>query len=155
TTLAFATQPSDAASGATIAPAVRVRVSDPLGNGVTNVPVSLALLGTGTLAGGASPPTDTLGGAPVPSLGVEGGGTKQLTAASGALASATSAAFAVSCPAITLSPASLRRGGVGLAYAETLSATGGASPYAFALTAGALPAGLTLSPGGALSGTPA
>ncbi|WP_206750047.1 Ig domain-containing protein, partial [Ensifer sp. M14] len=33
-------------------------------------------------------------------------------------------------------------------------ASGGTAPYSYAITAGALPAGLTLSPGGAVSGTP-
>jgi hypothetical protein len=43
---------------------------------------------------------------------------------------------------------------VGTAYSQTLSANGGTAPYTFALTAGSLPAGLSLSSGGALTGTP-
>ncbi|GAA4503224.1 hypothetical protein GCM10023172_27720 [Hymenobacter ginsengisoli] len=42
----------------------------------------------------------------------------------------------------------------GTAYSQTFSASGGSGPYAYAITAGALPAGLTLSSGGVLSGTP-
>jgi len=152
--ISFATQPSDVSSGAAIAPAVRVRVSDPLGNGVPSAPVSLALLGTGALAGRGATATDAQGIASFPSLIVKGGGSKQLAATSGALPGVNSAAFVVSCPVITLSPVSLPRTGVGLAYTVTLSALGGASPYAFVVTAGTLPAGLTLSAGGTLSGTP-
>ncbi len=55
---------------------------------------------------------------------------------------------------ITVSPATLPGGAVTAAYSQTLAASGGVGPYSFAVTAGALPAGLTLSPGGVLSGTP-
>src|SRR5262249_10952261 len=39
-------------------------------------------------------------------------------------------------------------------YNQTLSATGGTAPYAFATTSGQLPPGLTLDSSGAISGTP-
>jgi hypothetical protein len=39
-------------------------------------------------------------------------------------------------------------------YTQTLQAQGGLAPYTYAITAGALPAGLTLSSGGVISGTP-
>lgn len=55
---------------------------------------------------------------------------------------------------VTVSPGSLPNGTVAAAYSQTLTASGGVSPYTFTVTAGALPAGLTLSSGGALSGTP-
>jgi hypothetical protein len=58
------------------------------------------------------------------------------------------------CPAITLSPASLPGATVGTAYAQTITASGGVPPFALAVTSGSLPPGLTLSPSGALSGTP-
>ena len=45
-------------------------------------------------------------------------------------------------------------GTVGVAYATALSASGGAAPYAWKLTSGSLPAGLTLSASGSISGTP-
>ena len=60
----------------------------------------------------------------------------------------------VNAPAITVTPASLPGGTVGQAYAQNLTAGGGTAPYTFAITAGALPTGLTLNPAGALSGTP-
>jgi large repetitive protein len=58
------------------------------------------------------------------------------------------------CATITLSPASLPGGTVGAAYNQIVSAAGGAGPYTLAVTAGALPGGLSLSSGGSLSGTP-
>jgi hypothetical protein len=58
------------------------------------------------------------------------------------------------CTTITVNPATLANGFQGTAYNQALSATGGTSPYTFAVTAGSLPSGLTLASGGALTGTP-
>ena len=58
------------------------------------------------------------------------------------------------CPVITLSPATLPTGFVGLPYSQTLTASGGTAPYVFIVSAGTLPAGMTLTPAGVLSGTP-
>jgi uncharacterized protein YhjY with autotransporter beta-barrel domain len=55
---------------------------------------------------------------------------------------------------VTVSPATLPNGTVAAAYSQTVTASGGVAPYTFAVTAGTLPTGLTLSPTGALSGTP-
>ncbi|SDD45828.1 Calx-beta domain-containing protein [Aquimonas voraii] len=55
---------------------------------------------------------------------------------------------------VTISPATLPNGTVAAAYSQTVTASGGVAPYSFAVTAGSPPAGLTLSPGGVLSGTP-
>ncbi|MER8830136.1 putative Ig domain-containing protein [Mesorhizobium sp. M0938] len=63
-------------------------------------------------------------------------------------------ALSIGAPAITLTPSSLPGGTGGVAYAQGLSATGGTAPYGFALTSGALPAGLTLAADGSLTGTP-
>jgi hypothetical protein len=49
---------------------------------------------------------------------------------------------------------SLENATVGVAYTQTLVATGGTKPYTYARTAGTLPAGLTLSTTGVISGTP-
>jgi hypothetical protein len=43
---------------------------------------------------------------------------------------------------------------VGVAYSQQLTASGGTGPYTFTVLSGALPAGLTLTAGGLLSGTP-
>jgi hypothetical protein len=57
-------------------------------------------------------------------------------------------------PGISLNPASLPDATAGVAYSQTLTASGGAGgPYTFAVTAGALPAGFTLSSSGVLSGS--
>ena len=55
---------------------------------------------------------------------------------------------------VTVSPATVPNGTVGVAYSQAITASGGTAPYGFAVTAGALPAGLALAPGGTLSGTP-
>lgn len=57
-------------------------------------------------------------------------------------------------PPIALTPTSLPGGQSGSAYSQTISASGGASPHAFDVVAGALPSGLSLASGGALTGTP-
>src|SRR5262249_5058322 len=59
----------------------------------------------------------------------------------------------VVCPTITLSPATLPGANLGTTYSQTITASP-AGAYTFALTAGALPAGLTLTSLGLLSGTP-
>src|SRR5260370_15698445 len=59
----------------------------------------------------------------------------------------------MSCPTITIS-GTLANGTVGTSYSQTLTASGGTSPYTFTLSSGTLPTGLNLSAGGAVSGTP-
>jgi len=56
------------------------------------------------------------------------------------------------CPGIILSPATLASASVTAAYTQTFSALGGAGPYTYSVTSGALPSGLTLSTNGVLSG---
>lgn len=53
-----------------------------------------------------------------------------------------------------ITTAALPAGSVGAAYAQLVGASGGAPPYSFALGAGVLPPGLSLSPSGQLSGVP-
>ena len=60
----------------------------------------------------------------------------------------------VAAPAIAVAPATLPAGSSGVAYSQTLTASGGTAPYSYAVTAGALPAGITLASNGTLSGTP-
>ncbi len=62
---------------------------------------------------------------------------------------------------ITINPAgalsltgTLPNATVGVAYSQNLNATGGKTPYTFSVTSGSLPAGLTLSASGTVSGTP-
>jgi Putative Ig domain len=56
------------------------------------------------------------------------------------------------CP-LAVSTVALPGGTVGKSYSDTLTGTGGATPYAWTET-GALPSGLTLSSAGAITGTP-
>ena len=59
------------------------------------------------------------------------------------------------CPTITLSPPTLPNGAIDVAYNQTITPSGGAGPYTFGVTSGALPDGLTLDPNtGVISGTP-
>ena len=81
----------------------------------------------------------------------------QLLARNGAvtLDTGTVGVCAPVCPPITVNPATLPSGGQpAVPYSATISATGGTAPYTFAVTAGTLPDGLTLSSAGLLSGTP-
>ncbi|MGE3735012.1 MAG: putative Ig domain-containing protein, partial [Blastocatellales bacterium] len=68
----------------------------------------------------------------------------------------TNASFALnvsgSCPAITVNPASLPNGTQGTTYNQTLTASGGAAPYSYIVSAGALPGGLSLAANGTLTG---
>ena len=50
--------------------------------------------------------------------------------------------------------ATLPNATVGIAYSQTLAAAGGIPPYTWSITTGALPANLSLSSGGAITGTP-
>ncbi len=58
------------------------------------------------------------------------------------------------CNPITLSPATLPAGILGLVYNQAITATGGTQPYAFEVISGVPPTGLILSPTGVLSGIP-
>lgn len=62
--------------------------------------------------------------------------------------------FILNCPTLTMSPPSLSDGATGSSYSETFTATGGQEPYTWSVE-GILPPGLSLSPSGDLSGTPA
>ena len=59
----------------------------------------------------------------------------------------------VACQTITINPPTLPNAVVGRAYSQQLTQTGGLNPVNFSFT-GTLPAGLTLSSSGLLSGTP-
>lgn len=57
-------------------------------------------------------------------------------------------------PALAITTNSLPTGNTATPYSASLQASGGIPPYAWALTSGQLPAGLTLAPNGTISGTP-
>ena len=65
-----------------------------------------------------------------------------------AFSSAASAQLTITTPAV------LPSGEVAVPYSQTLQDTGGALPFTWSLDSGTLPAGLTLSSSGTISGTP-
>lgn len=64
-----------------------------------------------------------------------------------------SVVLTVAAPTVTVSPPSLSGASAYSPYSQTLSAAGGLAPHSFAVTAGSLPPGLSLSAAGVLSGT--
>ncbi|HMX29108.1 MAG TPA: putative Ig domain-containing protein, partial [Blastocatellia bacterium] len=83
-----------------------------------------------------------------------GGFNFTVTAAAGGCTVQRLYTLVINCPTITISPAALPAAVVGTAYNQTLTATGGSGTQTFAVTAGTLPPGLSLSSAGILSGTP-
>ncbi len=66
-----------------------------------------------------------------------------------------SSAFALNVvPTLAITATQVPNGTVGSAYSASLAVSGGTPAITWSLSAGALPAGLTLSSGGAISGTP-
>jgi len=80
--------------------------------------------------------------------------TIQAVDASGSCSGSQAYTLTVTCPTVVLSPTTLGNGTVGTAYSVSLSSSGGTAPYAYTITSGSLPAGLSLSGSGLLSGTP-
>jgi len=138
-----------------------------LPNGVVRGAYSTTLMATG----GTPPYTWSLTGGSLPGgLGFSNGGT--LSGTPSAAADAVSLTFKVtdsSRPAqnqsatfsltilagqLTVTTGSLPSGQVGTSYNASLSATGGTPPYTWVVAGGTLTDGLSLSPGGAISGTP-
>lgn len=72
----------------------------------------------------------------------------------GSFTGARAYAVTVAAPTISVVPTSLPAPVVGVAYSQTVTASGGTAPYSYAVTAGSLPPGLLLSAAGTLSGTP-
>ena len=75
---------------------------------------------------------------------------------SGAVQQSFQKAFALTIAAspMSITTTSLPTGAAGLAYSQNLSVTGGTAPYTWSVPSGALPNGVTLSTGGALTGIP-
>ncbi|MGD0735468.1 MAG: Ig-like domain repeat protein [Terracidiphilus sp.] len=79
--------------------------------------------------------------------------TAPVTATNGGTGNTATASITVK-PIITIAPASLAAAQVGVSYSATFDASGGLTSYTYGITGGALPAGLSLSTAGLLSGTP-
>lgn len=149
--LIFLQQPTNAVSGASIAPAVTVQLQDTFSNNVTQSGISVLMSlssGTGTLGGTATQST-VAGVATFSNLSVNLVGTKALTASSTGLTSAVSNTFSISAgvPAsIVASAGTPQNTVVNTAFASQLQATvrdaagnlvGGASVTFTAPTTGA------------------
>ena len=107
------------------------------------LPAGLTLSSTGLLSG---TPT-TAASSTVTIQATDGNGCPGVITYTIVIAAAT-------CPVITLAPPTLPAGRVGVAYSQQITASGGTGPYVFTVLSGTLPAGLTLSSSGLLSGTP-
>ena len=126
-------------------------------------PITLALSGGAAtsvaVASAASHGSATASGTSItytPTAGFSGSDSFTYTAtnASGTSSPAT-VTITVSPPTLTITPTTLPNGTQGTAYSQTVSASGGTAPYTYAISAGSLPAGLSLNTGtGVLSGTP-
>jgi len=79
-------------------------------------------------------------------------GSTTISAKLGSITGSTS--LAVTVPPLSVTTATLINGTAGTAYNATLAATGGTGAYSWTVSAGALPAGLTLTGAGVLAGTP-
>ncbi len=105
------------------------------------LPLGLALSSSGVISG---TPTGA-GSAAV---------TFQVADATGVTASQAITITVGPPPALTIATALLPGATVGTSYSLSLLATGGVPSYTWTITAGSLPAGLTLSSAGLISGTP-
>jgi large repetitive protein len=147
-------QPSQAFTGST-APQVTLTESGAaatFASGTLNVSGSPETLSAGTVALAS-------GVASFSGLSVSPPATNELLTATLVLNSSLSTAPSITATSsefnfITPSPSSLSSGTVGVAYSQSITANNGIGPYSFAVTSGSLPAGLTLSSGGQLSGMP-
>jgi len=133
TTLAFKTQPSDAAAGTTIAPPVQVSALDAFGNTATGFVSSVTLsIGTnpgGGVLSGTNSVTAVSGVASFADLTLSKLGTYTLIASANALASVTSAQFAIGAGSVSASQSTV------LAAPTTITASNGSSAATITVTA--------------------
>ena len=155
--------------------AVAAVVTPPVTISTSSLPggtVNSAYSSTLAAAGGTTPYSWSLSGGSLPAgLNLSSGGVISGTPTASGTASFTVRVADSSAPAktatanlsivvaaavtpVTISTSSLPGGTVNSGYSSTLAAAGGTTPYSWSLSAGSLPAGLTLSGSGVISGTP-
>lgn len=107
-----------------------------------SLPTGIALSSTGTLTGSpSSPGTYTFSVTAVDS-------SSNLTSVS------QSYTLTIATPFIDITPITLPAATVGTGYSTSISASGGVAPFDYGIAFGALPAGMSLTSTGTLSGTP-
>ncbi len=105
------------------------------------LPTGLTLAANGVLSG-----TPTQGGTfPI---------TVLVTDSNGCTGTSSTYNLIITCPTITVTNPVNGNGTAGSPFSETFSSSGGVGTMTYTLASGALPAGLSLSTGGVLSGTP-
>lgn len=107
-----------------------------------SLPAGMSLSKSGTLSG---TPTNT---------GTNAFAVSVTDSASPAHTATANMSMTVAPPSLAIASATLPSGQVGAAYSATLSASGGTPAYTWSISSGSLPAGLTLTSSGLLSGTP-
>ncbi len=130
TQLVFVQGPTNAVAGATISPSVTVQIKDAAGNNVSagNLPITVSLLGTGTLSGTLVRNTNGSGLAAFNNLSVNLTGIKQLKADRAGLTSDTSANF-------TITPGALNNFLVEAASGGAIGSQVASSPFVIRVTA--------------------
>ena len=149
-------------------PSVVIITPSPLPSGTVNVPYYQTLRAVGgtlnytwTQLGGTIPPglvltsDGNISGTPT----LAGNYSVVIQAASqspsGSILSATQTfSIVINAPPLAITTTDLVAGRVGVAYTQTLGATGGTPPYDWRISQGSLPDGLALSASGAITGTP-
>jgi hypothetical protein len=136
TSLVFVQQPTNALPNVAISPAVTVQIQDNFGNNISALGVSINMnltSGTGTLAGTTIRTTNASGLASFNDLSVNLTGTKNITASSAGLASATSAAFTIAAGSATTVRVETAADGTGVSV-PSQSLTAGSSITVYAVT---------------------
>ncbi len=147
----------------TLSPLPLTITTSTLPSGTVGVAYSQPLVATGgvrpyswTVSAGTLPPglslssAGTLSGTPT----ADGNYSFTVRATDAASQAATRALSLQVGAALTVTTSSLPSGTIGTAYSSQLTASGGTGPFSWAITSGTLPAGLTLSSAGLVSGTP-
>lgn len=125
--------------------------------GLTPYTFSIVVPGTGTLPAGLTMSNaGVISGTPTGPNGTSNFTVKVMDSSNPNQSATKNLSILVNLPPPpSITTASLPAGVEGTAYNQTLAATGGLPPYTFAITTGALPAGLTMDTSGHITGTPA
>ncbi|MDI3321188.1 MBG domain-containing protein [Pinibacter soli] len=139
----------------TVANGASVTTATPVYSGTAEISSTVNVIVDGTSIGTATADASGNWTLTQPASLSNGSHTVKATATDAAgNTSANSSTNSFTVSLLTISPTTVPSGTVTTAYSQTLTASNGTTPYAFIITSGSLPAGVTLSAGGVLSGTP-